>query len=133
MSDTFKLKVATPVALVVEEDVSTAEIPGSNGYLGILPGHAALLGALAPGALTYVAGGQKQVLAVDSGFVEVLNDVVSVLTENAYRSKDIEADAARQQLSEAQTALTAAAQDANYEELLLAVSRAQAKVDAAGK
>lgn len=131
MGDTFKLEVATPAALVVDEEVSTAEIPGSKGYLGILPGHAPLLGALAPGVLTYVAGGQKHVLAIDNGFVEVMADVVSVLTESAQWSKEIKIDVARQQLSDAQAALAAPGEGANWEELLLAVSRAQAKVDAA--
>ncbi len=134
MGDTFKLEVATPVALMVDEDVTTAEIPGSKGYMGILPGHAPLLGMLAPGVLTYESAGQKHVLAVDSGFIEVLDDVVSVLTENAQWSKDIKIDEARGQLSEAQKALAARpAEGANYEELVKAVSRAQAKVDATGK
>lgn len=134
MADTFKLEVATPVALLVDEDVTTAEIPGGQGYLGILPGHAPLLGALAPGVLTYVASGQTHVLAVDSGFIEVLDNVVSVLTESAQRSKDIKIEEARQQLSEAESALAAPPPEgADYDALLLAVSRAQAKVDAAGK
>jgi F-type H+-transporting ATPase subunit epsilon len=131
--ETFKLEVATPVAMVVDEQVTTAEIPGGKGYTGILPGHAALLGMLAPGVLTYVAGGQTHVLAVDSGFVEVMDDVVSVLTESAQRSKDIKIDAARQQLTEATAALTNAPADADYDKLLLTVARAQAKVDAAGR
>jgi F-type H+-transporting ATPase subunit epsilon len=134
MADTFKLEVATPAALVVDEDVTMAEIPGGQGYLGILPGHAPLLGTLAPGVLSYEAGGQTHVLAVDSGFIEVLDNVVSVLTESAQRSKDIKIDEARQQLSEAERALTAPPRDGtDYDALLLAVSRAQARVDAAGK
>ncbi len=134
MADTFKLQVATPAALVVDEDAATAEIPGSSGYMGILPGHAALMSILAPGVLTYTAGGQTHVLAVDSGFIEVLDDVVSVMTESALRSKDIKLEEAQRQLSDAQKALAAPpVPEANYEELVLAVSRAQAKVDAAGK
>ena len=55
MAETFELEVATPERLLVREQVSEAQVPAANGYLGILPGHAPLLGELGAGELTYVS------------------------------------------------------------------------------
>ena len=53
MADTLHLQVATPERQLVDEQVARAEIPGKDGYLGILPDHAALLSELGAGVLTY--------------------------------------------------------------------------------
>ena len=53
MADTFQLEVATPERLLVDEQVTEAELPGEDGYMGILAGHAPLLSALGAGVLTY--------------------------------------------------------------------------------
>ncbi len=83
MADTFLLEVATPERLMVKEDVSEAQIPASTGYLGILPGHAALLSELGAGELSYVCGGRKRALTIDGGWVQVANDHVRVLANTA--------------------------------------------------
>ena len=83
MAETFQLRVATPEKLVVDQQVSEVEVPGKDGYMGILAGHAPLLSALGSGNLTYTAGGTKSVLDLDGGFVEVFENKVSVLADNA--------------------------------------------------
>jgi F-type H+-transporting ATPase subunit epsilon len=83
MADTFHLRVATPEKLVVDKDVTAAEVPGKDGYMGILPDHAPLLSALGAGELTYTVGGAKSTLKIDGGFVEVFENTVSVLADNA--------------------------------------------------
>ena len=82
MADAFQLKVATPEKLVVDEQVTSAELPGQDGYMGILAGHAPLLSALGEGKLTYSSGGSDTVLDIDGGFVEVFDNVVSVLADH---------------------------------------------------
>ncbi len=133
MAETFKLEIATPTKLVLEEDVTSAEIPGSNGYLGILPDHAPLLGLLGAGVLTYTHKDKKNYLAVDSGFIEVLDNSVRVLAERADFAKTISLDAARKELADAQNAMDHPAADANYEALVEGVKQAQARIDAAQK
>lgn len=86
MADTFQLKVATPEKLVLDEQVTTAELPGKDGYMGILAGHAPLLSALGEGNLTYSSGGGVTVIKIAGGFVEVFDNVVSVLADNAERA-----------------------------------------------
>jgi F-type H+-transporting ATPase subunit epsilon len=83
MADTFQLRVATPEKLVVDQQVAMAEVPGKDGYMGILPGHAPLLSALGEGELTYGSGASKSVIKIDGGFVEVFEDTVSVLADHA--------------------------------------------------
>ncbi|MGC9971835.1 MAG: hypothetical protein ABSE56_14735 [Bryobacteraceae bacterium] len=86
MADTFLLEVATPERLLVNEQVSEAQIPAANGYLGILPGHAALLAELGAGELSYTVGGRRRSVKIDGGWVEVSNDHVRVLANTAEKA-----------------------------------------------
>lgn len=131
MADTFQLEVATPERLFIDEQVSEAQLPGKDGYMGILPGHAPLLSVLGAGVLSYKAGGDEQVLALDGGFVEVFEDHVRVLAEHAEYGRDIPADAARQQLQQANDALRNAHETTDSEAALRAINKAQARIDAA--
>ncbi len=85
MADTFLLEVVTPERQFVREQVSEAQIPAKNGYLGILPGHAALLSELGSGDLTYTVGGHKRTVTIDGGWIEVSGDHVRVLATSAVR------------------------------------------------
>lgn len=133
MPDTFQLEVATPERLLVDEQVTAAELPGQNGYLGVLPGHAPLLSALGAGVLTYSTGGGTEVLAIDGGFLEVLGDHVRVLAEHAEYARDIRIETARRELEEATAKQLHARETEESEALLRKVQKAQARVDAAEK
>jgi F-type H+-transporting ATPase subunit epsilon len=95
MADTFQLEIVTPTKLLVKEAAEEAQIPGLDGYLGILPGHAPLITELAVGAITYKAGGAEHTLAVAWGFAEVLPDKLTILAEAAEHPQEI--DTARAQ------------------------------------
>src|SRR5437764_9780403 len=101
MADTFNLEVETPERLLVDEQVTEAELPGKDGYMGVLAGHAPLLSALGAGVLTYRGGTEERVLAIDGGFVEVFDNHVRVLADHAEFGGDIQADSARRQLDQA--------------------------------
>jgi F-type H+-transporting ATPase subunit epsilon len=83
MADLLQLDIATPERLVVSVSADYAEIPGKDGYLGILPGHAALLSELGEGALKYTAQGKNETLTVSGGYVEVRDNHVRVLADKA--------------------------------------------------
>jgi len=130
MAEQLELEVATPEKELVRQQVSDVQVPGKDGYLGILPGHAALLGQLGAGALKYTASGQAYYVAIAGGFVEVLDDHVRVLADAAQKSEDIDLTRARADLQKATEKLpTAEDSDA----ALAAVNRAQAWVNAAEK
>ena len=133
MAGTFELEIATPDRLLVREQVTEAQIPALNGYIGVLPGHAALLSKLGTGDLTYVAGGRLRHLAISEGYLEVLDDHVRVLARVAEMADEID-------LARAETALQRANERLHHPELgvdvgraLNAVKRAQARLDAAKK
>ena len=120
MAEELDLEVATPERELVRQHVSEVQVPGKDGALGILPGHAALLSALMPGGvLTYRAAGVDKVLAVYGGFVEVQPDRVRILTDFAERKEEINVEQAREQLRKIDPGAV--------DELM----RAQAKLDAA--
>jgi len=83
MADTFQIEVVTPEKLVVDQQAEFAEIPGKDGYLGVLAGHAALLGELGEGALKITTGGQTREITVSGGYVEVRDNHVRVLADKA--------------------------------------------------
>ena len=128
MAELLELEIATPERQLVHEQVSDVQLPGKDGYLGILPGHAALLGQLGAGALSYTAGGQQRYLAVDGGFVEVLDDHVRVLADSAEKAEDIDVERAKADLRKAQEQL---ATTPDPDTALAAVNHAQARINAA--
>ncbi|MGA2270111.1 MAG: ATP synthase F1 subunit epsilon [Bryobacteraceae bacterium] len=127
MLDSFELEVATPERPLVRERVTEAQIPGKNGYVGILPGHAALLGQLGTGLLSYVAGGRRRYLAVAGGFLEVLPGHVRVLADVAEPAGEIDAARARAALQRAQEQIGGD----DPATALAAMERAQARIAAA--
>jgi len=130
MAELLELEIATPERQLVREQVTAVQLPGKDGYLGILPGHAALLGQLGAGALSYMAAGRERYLAVDGGFVEVLDDHVRVLADSAEKAEDIDLDRARADLQKAQGELANTAEGVDPAIALAAVNRAQARISA---
>ena len=97
------LEIVTPDRALVTERVDEVEIPGAEGYFGVLPGHTPLLAMLAIGELWYRKGSEKHYLAIAFGFAEVLPDRVTVLAELAEKPEDIDvarAEAARRRAEE---------------------------------
>jgi F-type H+-transporting ATPase subunit epsilon len=131
MPDVLELEIATPERQLVREEVTDVQLPGKNGYMGILPGHAALLGQLGTGFLSYTSGGRKRYLSVQGGFVEVLPDHVRVLANAAERAEEIDLERARQDLQRANEQVINPALGVDPAVALEALAWAQARVDAA--
>jgi F-type H+-transporting ATPase subunit epsilon len=101
----IRLDIVTPDHLVAHDAVTGVTLPGKNGYLGILPGHAPLLTELAPGDLEYTSGGTEHALAVNWGFAEVLGDRVIVLVQTAERAEEIDVERAEKSKGRAEERL----------------------------
>lgn len=130
---TFELEIATPERLLVREQVSEAQIPLVNGYIGVLPAHAPLLGELGAGDLTYVAEGRRRHMALSGGWVEVLADHVRVLADRAEKADEIDLARAEEAQKRALDRLSHPVTDLDTARALDALKRAQARVDAAAK
>src|SRR5262245_10637304 len=98
----IKLAIVTPEKDVLDIECDQVVAPGVNGEIGLLPGHVALITALRPGVLTVVNGGRKNYYAVSSGFAEVDNDKVTVLTAACEPASAIDVERARKALSDAE-------------------------------
>jgi F-type H+-transporting ATPase subunit epsilon len=131
MADTFQLEIVTPEKKVVDVAATEAQIPGKNGYLGILPGHAPLITELAVGEITYRSGSGEETLAVAWGFAEVLPDKVTILAETAERPNEIDVERARKAKDRAEQRLTSGDTNVDVERTLGALHKAETRLDVA--
>lgn len=135
MVDTFQLEIVTPEKKVVETTAEQIQIPGRNGYLGILPGHAPLITELAVGEISYrensSSGSNEQRLAVAWGFAEVLPGKVTILAETAERPSEIDSERARKAKERAEQRLTSGDPSVDVERALDALQRAETRLDIA--
>lgn len=89
LPDKIRLDIVTPDRMVLLEWVDEVQIPGQEGYLGVLPGHAPLITELKIGEVSYRQGTEVTYLAVAWGYAEVLPDKVTILAETAERAEEI--------------------------------------------
>jgi F-type H+-transporting ATPase subunit epsilon len=131
LADTFKLEIVTPEKKVVDTAAEEVQIPGKNGYLGILPGHAPLITELSVGEIKFHADGQEQRLAVAWGFADVLPDKVTVLAESAERPSEVDVERARKAKERAQQRLTSGETNVDVERSLNALHKAETRLEVA--
>lgn len=103
----LKLEVVTPERRVVDTEADSVTVPTASGEAGILSNHAPLISALKPGVLSYAVKGATEKLAISTGFVEVSNNQVSVLTDVAETADEVDAAQAKADREEAEKELAA--------------------------
>jgi F-type H+-transporting ATPase subunit epsilon len=133
MSDTFQLEIVTPEKKVVDTAAEEIQIPGKDGYLGVLPGHAPLITELAVGEIKFRTGAEEQRLAVAWGFAEVLPDRVTILAETAERPSEINVARAREAKERAEQRLTSGDPTVDVERSLDALHKAETRLQVAEK
>ena len=101
----FQLDIVTPEKTIFSDTVDDVYLPGSEGEMGILTMHAALVAPLKPGSLRYLKDGKIEELAVGEGFVEVANDKVAVLIDLAIGEDAIDENQVEQAMKRANDAL----------------------------
>ena len=132
--DSIQLVVVTPVRQLLSESVTEVQLPGADGYLGVLPGHAPLITELGIGELTYrTRGGQTGLLAVIRGFAEVLPDRVSVLAETAERAEEIDINRAKEALKRAQELIAKGGENVDWDRASAALQRALVRIQVVSK
>jgi F-type H+-transporting ATPase subunit epsilon len=134
VADRLTLEVATPTRLLVAEVVDEVVVPGSEGYFGVLPGHAPLLATLGIGELTYRQGREEFHLAVAGGFAEVRHDKVIVLADTAERPAEIDRERAERARQRAEQRLAGRAQEeVDYARAMSALARALTRLQVAAR
>ncbi len=134
LPDFLTLEVVTPERQLVTETVTEVQLPGREGYLGILPGHAPLITELGLGEMSYRKGRDTHHATVIHGFAEVLPDRVIVLAEIGERAEEIDVDRARAARARAEKRLaTPGAPDLDWDRATFALQRALIRLQVAAK
>src|SRR5664279_898536 len=130
LPESIKLIVVTPERQLLEETVVEVTIPGLDGELGILPGHAPLITELGIGELRYrtSAVGESVPLAILCGFAEVLPDRVTVLAETSERAHEIDLSGAEAALARAQKRLSSNDTNIDWDRASIALQRAVIRI-----
>jgi len=125
----IELQIVTPDRLLVKEQVDEVEIPGTEGYFGVLPGHTPMLAALAIGEMWYRQGQAKTFLVVAHGYCEVLPDRVTILATVAEKAGAIDIVRAEEAKQRAEARL-AHAKEIDYDRARLALQKALVRLQA---
>lgn len=135
LPEEIELTVVTPERELLRETVVEVTIPGLEGELGILPGHAPLMTELGIGELSYRTGTSRQpiALAVIRGFAEVLPDRVTVLAETAERAEEIDLARAEAALARAEKRMASGDTNIDWDRATVALQRALIRIQIAGK
>ena|SRR5687767_3215491 len=126
------LEIVTPERSLVNEQVDEVQLPGAEGYFGVLPGHAPLLSSLQVGELWYRNGAEKHFLAIAFGFVEVLPERVTVLAQIAERPQEIDVTRAEAAKKRAEERLARSPQtDVDFERARVALMKSLVRLQVA--
>ncbi|HKX26672.1 MAG TPA: F0F1 ATP synthase subunit epsilon [Blastocatellia bacterium] len=133
MAERIKLEILTPERRVLNETVDEVVVPGLNGELGILPDHAPLISQLKTGVLNYRLGQERKELHISGGFVEVLSDRVSVLSDVAEKAEEIDLERARRAKERAERRLASGDEDLDFRRADLKLQRALVRIQLASR
>jgi F-type H+-transporting ATPase subunit epsilon len=134
LPDALELIIVTPVRELLRETVVEVQLPGADGYLGVLPGAAPLITELGIGELTYHSkggGAVSEPIAIIRGFAEVLPDRVTVLAETAELASEIDVYRAEAALKRAQERMASNSQDLDWDRATAALQRALIRIQVA--
>jgi F-type H+-transporting ATPase subunit epsilon len=133
LPETIHLEIVTPEKKLVGLDVDEVIMPGKQGYLGVLPGHAPLLSELDIGQLMYRQGKTRHYLSMAWGFAEVLSDRVSVLAEIAERAEDVDRERAEKARDRAKRRLQDQSGDIDFRRAQVALQKALIRIQVASR
>jgi F-type H+-transporting ATPase subunit epsilon len=127
------LEIVTPDRAIVSQQVDEVQLPGSEGYFGVLPGHTPLLASLQVGEMWYRIGQQKHYLAIAFGFAEILPDRVTVLAHIAERAEDIDVSRAESAKQRAEQRVSRTQPDMDFERARVALLKALTRLQVASR
>ena len=129
----IQLQIVSADRSLVNERVDEVEIPGAEGYFGVLPGHTPVLALLGAGELWYRQGSEKHYLVLAFGFAEVQSERVTILAQIAERAEDVDVSRAQAAMTRAQERLTTPAADMDFERARIALLKSLARLQVASR
>ena len=131
LPENIQLVIVTPERQLFSGPVDQVTVPSSQGYLGILPGHAPLLAELGIGNISYQIGNRVEYVFCSWGFAEVLPDRVVLLAQSAESASEIDLNRAEQAKSRAEKRLASKDPNLDFARAELALLRALSRLDVA--
>ena len=125
----LRLEFVTPERAIAHEDVDEVQLPGEEGFFGVLPGHAPMLAALTTGEMWYRKGSETTYAFLAGGFAEVVGDRVSILAPVAERAEDIDLARAEAAKRRAEERLARPVSEVDFERARIALLRAISRLD----
>ena len=129
----LQLQIVSTDKMLVNETVDEVQIPGENGYFGVLPGHTPLLALLHVGQLTYRQGQELHYLMIAFGFAEVQPDRVTILAQIAERADEIDVSRAEAAKKRAEERLAKPAVDMDFERARISLLKALIRLQVAAR
>ncbi len=128
----LSIELVTPERRVLLAQADEAVVPGGRGLFGVRPGHTPFLSLMEPGLVTLREGSNTQLFFVAGGFVQVANDKILILADQAEPVSDIDVEASKQRLVAARERLNGmSAEDARFQLETATVKRETARMAAA--
>ena len=128
---TMLLEIVTAERKVYSDNVNVVVAPGIDGELAILPNHASLLTVLKPGEIRVKKGADEEYMAVTGGFMEVMNNKVTIMADAAEHADEINLERAEEAVRRAQERIAAHESDEDLERAMAALQRSRARVSTA--
>jgi F-type H+-transporting ATPase subunit epsilon len=129
----LQLDIVSAERSLVNETVDEVEIPGADGYFGVLPGHTPLLALLGTGELWYRRGTEKVYLSIAFGFAEVQPDRVTILAQIAEKAEEIDVARAEAAKKRAEERLARAAVAIDFERARIALLKALVRLQVSSR
>ena len=124
MADKLHFNLVSPERELMSAEVDQVDIPGTEGWIGVLPNHSPLMTALAPGMVRIRTGSDEQRIFVRGGFAEISPAGLTVLAEEAMKAEQLDAAEIAKQVKNAEEDLA----DADTDEKKLAANQALASL-----
>ncbi len=122
------LKLVTPERIMMDEEVDMVTLSSADGQLGILPHHANLMAKLVPGELKIKKGAKLDTLATGDGFIQMADNVLTIMTDLAVDEADIDEKAVEEAKKRAETALEQKLSDEEYAETMAILEKSLAQL-----
>ncbi|MBC2850623.1 F0F1 ATP synthase subunit epsilon [Cetobacterium sp. 8H] len=133
MANSFKLELVTPLEKILSQEVNFVMIRTTEGDMGILPNHSPFVAGLSTGEMKVRVNGQENFYYVSGGFLEISNNIVTILADEAMDVKDIDLEAARREAQIAKEKLEKLAEDIDFANVQKTLTQALTKVKIAEK
>ena len=129
----IQLQIVSADRSLVNETVDEVEIPGFDGYFGVLPGHTPLLAVLSVGELWYRQGNEKHYMHIAYGFAEVQPDHVTILAQTAEKADEIDVARAERAKKRAEDRLASLTVDIDAERARIALLKSLIRLQIASR